>query len=116
MFQKYAYSLPDERQPQLGRVYQQNNHGSFVYLTDKEETGQSLLQLAWWCGLLAGGIIVPKSYVAGKTATNDLTHPSREYWYAMLAAAAAYLVIIVFAGQRIVDLVVSHGMVAAWAR
>jgi hypothetical protein len=116
MFQKYAYSIPEGRQPQLGRVYPQNNHGSIVYLTKKEETGQSLLQLAWWCGLLAGGIIVPKNYTAGKNATNDLTHPSREYKYVALATAVVYFAIIDFAGQHIVDLVIANGMIPAWAQ
>ncbi len=111
LFFKYHSSLPNVPQPQLGRVHQSSNHGSFVYLTDKEATGQSFLTLAFLAGFLLGFAIVPKRQIPGKGIEHDLVNPSRKQTMVFLISIALYLAIIIFAGQRIVGLAVSHGVV-----
>jgi hypothetical protein len=38
----YAYTRPEKPQPEIGRVYPLNIHGTIVYLTKKED-----LQMKW---------------------------------------------------------------------
>ena len=111
LFFKYHSSLPNEPQPQLGRVHQSSNHGSFVYLTDTEATGQSFLMLAFLTGFLLFGIIVPKRHIPGKGIEHDLVSPTGKQYMVFLISIAIYFAVIIFVGQRIVGFAVSRGVV-----
>ena len=113
-FFQYQSSLPRQPQPQFGRIFGSNNHGSVVYLTEEEATGQTFLILAFISGFLSTIIIVPKPYVPGKGFEHDLANPTRNQYRVLMISVAIYLAIIIYAGQRIVAFAVSHGLGATW--
>src|SRR5579863_3370347 len=47
----HSEGRPHQPQPEAGQVHRSNDHGSFVYLTDAEATGQSLLMGLFFLGL-----------------------------------------------------------------
>jgi len=103
---------PTQPQPELGRVYPSNNHGSVVYLTDEEATGQSLLTVACAVGLFPAGFFVWKLCGYGynrRELGDDLnTWPHN----AVFAGALVFsLSIIFFLGPHLVYFAVSHGWV-----
>ncbi len=57
LFYSYSQSLPKVPQPEAGRTYSLNNHGSVVYLTKDEDS-----RLTYLCGIaflsaIAGGAL-----------------------------------------------------------
>lgn len=103
---------PAHRQPELGRIHPSNNHGSIVYLTDKEATGQSLLTIVCFMGLFPAGFILWKLDGFGRTQgrVDDEITTGRQnaLWAGMLVF---FLLIIVLLGPRLVYFAVSHGWV-----
>jgi hypothetical protein len=108
MISQYQSSRPNQSHPEIGRVYRQNEHGSYVYLTAEEATGLSLLWATFLLGILLGGVMVPKQDLSGFAPV------SRQEYVGIWMAMICYLVLIIFAGPLIARFAVSHGIVLSW--
>src|SRR5665213_2329562 len=64
IFLSYFSSHPKLPNVEEGFVHALNNHGSHVYVTDAEATGLGLLWLAFFLGILCGGLICPRPHPA----------------------------------------------------
>ena len=123
----YAASRPRQPDPALGIVYPLNNHGSITYLSNSEATGMGLLMMAFFIGLLATVIIVPKeailprpgtpqwlTYVSARTRT-PLGNRTPRLTTIFACSLVVWLAVIVFGGRAIADFAVSEGLsLSAW--
>jgi hypothetical protein len=57
----YSNVLPRTPQPQLGRIYPINNHGTVVYLTEHEQSELTLLFFAAFGFGISGGVLFASS-------------------------------------------------------
>jgi hypothetical protein len=113
LFYKYQSIRPSQRHPELGFVHALNNHGSYVYLTDAEVTGLSFLSGMFLLGFGLAIAIVPKKYTPSRIE-HDLINPTREQYRVLWIAVICYFALIIFMGQYIVALAVSHGLIIVW--
>jgi hypothetical protein len=111
----HSVGRPAQPQPELGRIHPSNNHGSFVYLTDEEATGQSMLKVMCAVGLfpffffvwrLGGGFGRTRRELGDDLMTwqQNAVFPG---------ALVFFCSIIFFLGPHLVYLAVSHGWVLA---
>jgi hypothetical protein len=119
----YFSSRPTEPNTELGLTQRLSNHGSYVYLSNTESTGMVLLMMAFFAGLLATLIFVPKDPIlpppgtpkwitfVGGSAKTDLANPTPRLKVIFLCSLAFYLSVIWFAGPAISSLAVSQGVV-----
>jgi hypothetical protein len=108
----HSSGRPAYRQPELGRIHPSNNHGSIVYLTDEEATGQSLLTVLGFIGLFPAGFFLWKLYGFGRTQKNvedDMTTWPQNAVFP--GALVFFFSIIVFLWPRLAHFAVSHGWV-----
>jgi hypothetical protein len=106
---------PRTPQPQLGRVHQLNNHGSFFYLTDEEATAQSFLLVA--CILSFGLCMAGVSWRRRGPFDPDPDLPvpvPRKQKAIALASASVWLAFIRYAGPHLVHFAVSRGLVLSF--
>jgi len=59
LFEHYSYTRPTTRNPIDGRVYQQNNHGYYTYLTEQEHSRLTILEITAPVLFLMGLLIHP---------------------------------------------------------
>jgi hypothetical protein len=97
-FSYHCSTLPTEPHPELGRIYQSFDHGSLAYLTGAEATGLSLLEVAFFIGVVLLSVMVSKGWIpkAGRP----------EY----LVMGVAMISWFAFGGPYAVAFAVSHGM------
>jgi hypothetical protein len=110
LFLKYQSIRPTQPHPELGFLHALNNHGTYVYITDAEATGMSLLFLMCFLAFGLAFSIVPKKYILSGIE-HDLTSPSREQVRVFWIAIVCYLALIAFVGPYFVAFAVSHGLV-----
>jgi hypothetical protein len=121
LFFSYFSSHPKVPHPDLGLVHRLSNHGSYVYISDSEATGMSLLVLAFLIGAGLTIVIAPKEFMLPPAETPRwLTYVSAsakmDSWSAntiilQLGFILIWLAVIWTGGPRIVDFVTSHGVV-----
>ena len=110
----HSEGRPHQPQPEVGQVHRSNDHGSFVYLTDAEATGQSLLMGLFVLGLAT--LSVPALKEARHPQVTLDTFKSDTYdWPLFAFYLAFYFAAIYWTGPHIVSFVVSHGIVLTWA-
>jgi acyl transferase domain-containing protein len=63
LFFIYLSSRPRVPNTALGQVHPFNNHGSFVYVSQSEATGLSLLMIAFFAWGLSAAAIAAKTFV-----------------------------------------------------
>ena len=112
LFLKYQSIRPTQPHPELGFVHALNNHGSYVYLTDAEATGMSLLFLMSFLAFGLAFTIVPKKYTL-TGIEHDLINPSRQQYSVLWISLICYFALFIFIGPYIVAFAVSHGFVIA---
>jgi hypothetical protein len=123
LFYKYFSSHPTRPDVESGFVYQLNNHGAYVYVSNMEATGLALLWMAFFVGLFLLFIVAPKDFIlpspemprwityVGGIAKTDLANPTPKLKVIFLCSLVFYVVVIWLAGPSIVGLFVSHGVV-----
>jgi len=124
LFLSYFSAHPTVPRPDLGLTYALNNHGSRVYVSATELTGLALLMKAFFAGMLLAIAVVPKTFtpavprtprwlgyvsVAFKTDWGDSL--SLRLWLVFLSSLGLYIAVIFLAGRRIVEFLVSRGVV-----
>ena len=123
LFFSYFNSHPAAPDSALGLVNALNNHGSYVYLSDTEWVGLSLLRMAFFVGLVSIYAILPKDPTLAPPGTarwvahsfyvakpNTVNCPPRLKTI-FLCSIAFYLAVIYLAGPLIVHLLVSHRII-----
>jgi hypothetical protein len=127
LFFAYFSSHPRQPDPELGLVYKLNNHGSYLYLTNTESTGLTLLMDAFLVGLFVTLVVVPKkpllpppgtprwiTRVSG-AAKIDLRNATPSMKVVPWVSIIFYLTFIFLFGRAIVVFAVSRGIVlSAW--
>ena len=123
LFFSYFNSHPAAPNTALGLVHALNNHGSYVYLSDTEWTGLSLLRMAFFAGLVSIFAILPKDPTLAPPGTprwiahflyvakTDSINPPPRLKTIFLCSIVFYLAVIYLAGPLIAHLFVSHGIV-----
>ena len=123
LFFSYFNSHPAAPNIALGLVNPLNNHGSYVYLSDAEWVGLSLLRMVFFACLVSTYAILPKDptlappgtprwvahsfYVAQPNSVNCLPRLKTIF----LCSIAFFLAVIYLAGPLIVHLLVSHRII-----
>ena len=123
LFFSYFNSHPAAPNIALGLVNPLNNHGSYVYLSDTEWVGLSLLRMVFFACLVGAYAILPKDptlappgtprwvahsfYVAQPNSVNCLPRLKTIF----LCSIAFFLAVIYLAGPLIVHLLVSHRII-----
>jgi hypothetical protein len=102
IFHSYFSSHPRWPIAEGGFVYALNNHGSHVYVTDREVTGLGLLSLTFLISILVVGIVVGRTELA-KATTRSTT--------IIACSLPLYIGAIYFFGQSIASFFVSHGII-----
>jgi hypothetical protein len=121
LFFCYFNSHPAAPDSALGLVYALNNHGSYVYLSDSEWVGLSLLRMAFFVSLVSIYAILPKDptlaplgtprWVAHSFYVANADNPSPRLRTIFLCSVGFHLAIIYLAGPLIVHLFVSHRII-----
>jgi hypothetical protein len=121
LFFAYFSSHPTTPNAALGFVHALNNHGSYVYISDTESTGLSLLMNVFFAGLVGMFVVVPKNPAPPGTArwVTHFNFARPDYLAShtirqktiFLCSLMFYLAVIWLAGPWIVRLVVSRGFV-----
>ena len=60
LFERYSYTRPVRRDPQTGRIYEQNNHGRNTYLTAREHDALLAMQLGAFVLFISGSLVDPE--------------------------------------------------------
>jgi hypothetical protein len=119
----YFSSRPAKPNAELGLTHALSNHGSYVYLSSTELTGLAIIIMAFFAGLLATIVVVPKDplhppsgtpkWIAfvGGSAKTDLANPTPRLKVIFLCSFAFCLSVIWFVGPAIAGLAVSQGVV-----
>jgi hypothetical protein len=121
LFFSYFNSHPTAPNPSLGLIHALNNHGSYVYLSDAEWTGLSLLRTAFVVGFFSIFLILPKDPSLAPVGTArwltffcvakpHLASPPLRLKVIFLCSILVYVSVIYFAGPVIVHLIVSRGI------
>lgn len=121
LFFSYFNSHPRNPNPALGLIHALNNHGSYVYLSEHEWTGLSLLRTAFFVGMVSIFVILPKDPTLAPPGTARwLTHfyvakthlisPPPRLKIIFLCSILFCLSVIYLAGPVIVHLFVSAGI------
>src|SRR4029079_16252337 len=63
LFFSCSSSHPTQPHPELGLIHRLSNHGSYVYISDSEVTGLSLLMIGFLVGFMLAAAIIPKDFV-----------------------------------------------------
>ncbi|HXL98301.1 MAG TPA: hypothetical protein VN932_00105 [Rhizomicrobium sp.] len=121
----YAYFSSHPSRPDGGRgfVHPLDNHGAYVFISDAEATGLSLLMVLFVVGFIGALLVVPKepvipppstprwiTYVGGryKTGLDEATpRLTAIFWI----SAGIYLSLIRFLGPAVVGFLVHRGIV-----
>lgn len=123
LFFSYFNSHPATPNSALGLVNALNNHGSYVYISDTESVGLSLLRMVFFACLLGTYAILPKDpnrapsgtprWIAHSfyVAKPDTSSPPPRLKAIFLCSVVFYLAVIHLAGPSIVHLLVSHGII-----
>jgi hypothetical protein len=107
---RVPFIRPTQPLPELGFLHALNNHGTYVYITDAEATGMSLLFLMCFLAFGLAISIVPKKYTSSGIE-HDLISVSREQYRVFWIAIICYFALIAFVGPYFVAFAVSHGLV-----
>jgi hypothetical protein len=121
LFFSYFNSHPTKPNPALGLIRALNNHGSYVYLSQAEWIGLSLLRMAFFVGLVSIFVILPKDPTLAPPGTarwvthfyvakGNLVNPAPRIKALFLASIVFYLALIYVAGPSIVHLLVSRSI------
>jgi hypothetical protein len=119
----YFNSHPAAPNSALGLVNALNNHGSYVYLSDTEWVGLSLLRLAFFAGLVSTYAILPKDPTLAPSGTprwiahsfyvekTDMVSAPPRLKIIFACSIVFYLALIYWAGPLMVHLLVSHRII-----
>lgn len=121
LFFSYFNSHPTTPNPSLGLIHALNNHGSYVYLSETEWTGLSLLRTAFAVGLFSIFLILPKDPGRAPAGTArwvsyfyvEKPHsvdPPPRLKIIFLCSILFYIAVIYLAGPVAVHLLVSRGI------
>lgn len=122
LFFSYFSSHPAMPDAARGLIHALNNHASYVYLSDTEWTGLSLLRMAFIVGAFGTFVILPKDPTLAPRETprwithfyvakSDLAKPARRLKTIFLCSIVFYFAVFRLAGPLIVHLFVSRGIV-----
>ncbi len=123
LFFSYFNSHPAAPNSALGLVNALNNHGSYVYISDTEWVGLSLLHWVFFACLFSTYAILPKDPTlappdtprwiahAFYVAKPYMVNPPPRLKTIFLCSIVFYLAVIYLAGHLIVHLFVSHRII-----
>jgi hypothetical protein len=123
LFFSYFDSHPAAPNSALGLVNALNNHGSYVYVSNTEWVGLSLLRMVSFICLVSTYAILPKDpslapldtprWIAQSfyVAKADTVNPPPRLKTIFLCSIVLYLAVIYLAGPSIVRLFVSHRII-----
>lgn len=117
----YVNSYPKEPHPELGLVYSLGSHGSYFFVSAEESTSLVLLRVLFLLAIALFVLIVPKGLVLRRPDASAVDpkfsasikwdiQPSAELWFILGSSAVGWTILISFAGPRIVNYLVNHGM------
>jgi hypothetical protein len=120
LFFGYFNSHPTKPNPALGFIHALNNHGSYVYLSETEWTGLSLLKSVFFVGLVGIFVVLPKDPTLAPPGTarwlthfyvaqDQLANRLRRHKIIFLCAILFFVSLIYWAGPFITQFLVSRG-------
>jgi hypothetical protein len=121
LFFSYFNSHPTKPNPALGLIHALNNHGSYVYLSEAEWTGLSLLRTAFFVGSVSIFVILPKDPSLAPPGTarwltyfyvakTHLISPPPRCKIIFLCSILSYIAVIYLVGPWVAHLFVSRGI------
>jgi hypothetical protein len=123
LYFSYFNSHPATPNYALGLINALNNHGSYVYLSDTEWVGLSLLHTVFFACLVSTYVILPKDPTLAPPGTprwiahsfyvarTNLVNPPPRLKIIFLCSVVFYLAVIYLAGPFIAHLFASHGVI-----
>jgi hypothetical protein len=123
LYFSYFNSHPAAPNGALGLIHALNNHGSYVYLSDTEWVGLSLLRMVFFACVVSTYVILPKdptlappdtprwiahSFYVAKT---NMVNPPPRLKTIFLCSVVFYLAVIYLAGPLIAHLFASHRII-----
>lgn len=123
LFFSYFNSRPAAPNSALGLVNALNNHGSYVYVSDAEWVGLSLLRMVFLACLFSTYVLLPKDHTLAPpdtprwiahsfyVAKPDTVNPPPRLKAIFLCSIVFYLAVIYLAGPLIVHVFVSHRII-----
>jgi|SRR5690348_6109963 hypothetical protein len=63
LFEYFSYTRPVTRDPVHGRIYEQNNHGRYTYLTAREHEALVGLPIAAFALFISGSLVDPEKRI-----------------------------------------------------
>ena len=120
----YYSSRSPKPNPELGMIYPLNNHGSYVYLSNTESTGLSLLTILFAVSFFLTFFVTPKEWVPPSPETPRwITYVGARYrtdlgtarsMTIFVYSSAFWSILTYYGGQLIVNFIVSQGIVLKW--